>query len=46
MELNEFKKAWQQASTDKVQGKELDAATINELLHRRSTGILLSLIHI
>ncbi len=40
MELNEFKKAWQQASTDKVQGKELDAATINELLHRRSTGIL------
>ena len=40
MELNEFKKAWQQASIEKVQGKELDAATINELLHRRSTGIL------
>ena len=40
MELNEFKKAWQKASSDTVQNKVLDASTINELLHRRSTGIL------
>lgn len=40
MELNEFKKAWQQATSDKVRDKELDAAKINELLHRRGTGIL------
>lgn len=40
MELNEFKKAWQKASTDNIQSKTLDAATINEMLHRRSTGIL------
>lgn len=40
MELNEFKKAWQKATSDTVQRKELDASTINGLLHRRSTGIL------
>ncbi len=40
MELNEFKKAWQKATSDNVQGKELDASKINEMLHRRSTGIL------
>jgi len=40
MELNEFKKAWQQATTDRVRGKELDASKINELLHRRSKGII------
>jgi hypothetical protein len=40
MELNEFKKVWQKATSDTVQGKDLDAATINGLLHRRSTGIL------
>lgn len=40
MELNEFKKVWQKATSDTVQGKDLDASTINELLHRRSTGIL------
>lgn len=40
MELNDFKKAWQQASVDKIQGKELDASKINEMLRRRGTGIL------
>lgn len=40
MELNEFKKVWQEASSEIVQNKVLDASTINELLHRRSTGIL------
>jgi hypothetical protein len=40
MELNEFKKAWQQATSDKVLEKKLDASKINEMLHRRSTGIL------
>ena len=40
MELNEFKKAWQKATSDNVQEKELDASKINEMLHRRSTGIL------
>jgi hypothetical protein len=40
MELNEFKKAWQQAATDNVQRKKLDATSINELLKKRSTGIL------
>ena len=40
MELNEFKKAWQKASSDNVQNKILDASTINELLHRRSKGII------
>ena len=40
MELNEFKKAWQKATLDKVQEKELDASKINEMLHRRGTGIL------
>ncbi len=40
MELNEFKKAWQQATTDKVLERELDASKINEMMHRRSTGIL------
>jgi hypothetical protein len=40
MELNDFKKVWQQATTDKVLEKKLDASKINEILHRRSTGIL------
>lgn len=40
MELNEFKKAWQQATSEKVLEKKLDASKINEMLHRRSTGIL------
>ena len=40
MELNDFKKVWQDASLDKVIGKELDAAKINEILIRRGTGIL------
>lgn len=40
MELNDFKKIWQDASSDKVRGKELDAAKINELLIHRGTGIL------
>ncbi len=40
MELNEFKKAWQKATSDTIQDKVLDASTINELLHRRSKGIL------
>lgn len=40
MELNEFKKAWQEASSDNTRKKELDSATISDLLKRRSTGIL------
>lgn len=40
MELNDFKKAWKQVTSDKVQEKELDASRINEMLHRRGTGIL------
>ncbi len=40
MELNEFKKAWQQATSDTVLEKNLDASKINEMLHRRSKGIL------
>ena len=40
MELNEFKKAWQKATSDTVQQKELDATSINELLKKRSKGIL------
>ncbi|MEI6275126.1 MAG: hypothetical protein WCP08_04005 [Prolixibacteraceae bacterium] len=40
MELNEFKKAWQKSTSDKVLDKELDASKINEILHRRSKGIL------
>ncbi len=40
MELNDFKTAWQKATTDKVQEKTLDATKINELLRRRGTGIL------
>ena len=40
MELNEFKKAWKKATSDNIQGKELDVSKINEMLHRRSTGIL------
>ena len=40
MELNDFKKVWQDATSDKVHGKELDAAKINEMLIRRGTGIL------
>jgi hypothetical protein len=40
MELNEIKKAWKEATSDKTGGKELDSFTINELLKRRSTGIL------
>ncbi|MCK9414463.1 MAG: hypothetical protein M0Q53_19330 [Prolixibacteraceae bacterium] len=40
MELNEFKKAWQKATTDTVRQKELDATSINELLKKRSKGIL------
>ena len=41
MELNEFKKAWQSATSEnKVREKELDATRINELLRRRGTGIL------
>jgi hypothetical protein len=40
MELNEFKKAWQKATSDTVRQKELDATSINELLKKRSKGIL------
>jgi hypothetical protein len=40
MELNDFKKAWQDASSDKVHGKELDVAKINEMLIHRGSGIL------
>jgi len=40
MELNEFKKAWQKATSETVQHKELDATSINELLKKRSKGIL------
>jgi len=40
MELNEFKRAWQKATSDTVQQKELDATSINELLKKRSKGIL------
>jgi hypothetical protein len=40
MELNEFKKAWQNATSDKVREKELDAAKINEMMIRRGKGIL------
>ena len=40
MELNEFKKAWQKATSDTVQQKELDATSINDLLKKRSKGIL------
>lgn len=40
MELNEFKKAWQEASSDNTRKKDLDSATISDLLKRRSTGIL------
>lgn len=40
MELNEFKKAWQTATSDESQGKELDAARINDMLQRRSKGAL------
>ncbi len=40
MELNEFKKAWQEATSNNIQKKVLDATSINELLKKRSTGIL------
>jgi hypothetical protein len=40
MELNEFKQAWQKATSDNVQNKELDATKINELLRKRGKGIL------
>ena len=40
MELNEFKQAWQKATSDKVQDKVLDVSKINEMLRRRGTGIL------
>jgi len=40
MELNEFKKAWQKATSDTIQQKDLDATSINELLKKRSKGIL------
>ena len=40
MELNEFKKAWQKATSETVRQKELDASSINELLKKRSKGIL------
>jgi hypothetical protein len=40
MELNDFKKAWQTATSDKEPGKKLEASAIRELLKRRSTGVL------
>jgi len=40
MELNEFKSAWQKATTDKTGKKELDSIAINEILRHRSSGIL------
>ncbi|MCL4481814.1 MAG: hypothetical protein M1445_04190 [Bacteroidetes bacterium] len=40
MELNEFKKAWQQVNADKIRSKELDVSNISEMLQRRGTGIL------
>jgi hypothetical protein len=40
MELNEFKKAWQKATSDKIRGEGLDASKINDILSRRSKGIL------
>ena len=40
MELNEFKKAWKEATSDNNHKKELDSATISEMLKRRSTGII------
>lgn len=40
MELNELKKAWQNATSEKVPGKVLDASKINELLRSRGKGIL------
>lgn len=40
MELNEFKKAWQTATSNKEPGKKLDASAINVLLKRKSSGIL------
>jgi len=40
MELHDFKKAWQKVNSDKSQSEGMDSATINELLRRRSKGIL------
>ena len=40
MELNELKKAWQKASPDTIQGKDLDVTKINKMLHGRGKGIL------
>jgi hypothetical protein len=40
MELLDFKKAWQKVNSDKSQREGMDVATINELLRRRSKGIL------
>jgi len=40
MELNEFKNAWQKATTDKIEESVLDASTIKQLLRSRSSGIL------
>jgi len=40
MELNEFKKAWKEATSDNDPCKKLDTAAIRELLKRRSKGIL------
>jgi hypothetical protein len=40
MELNEFKRIWQDSSSEKIKKKELDAAKINEMMIRKSTGII------
>ena len=40
MELNELKKVWQNATSESVQGKKLDASKINEMLIHRGKGIL------
>ncbi|HEY5511260.1 MAG TPA: hypothetical protein VIK10_09550 [Prolixibacteraceae bacterium] len=40
MELHDFKKAWQKVNADKSRREGLDSAKINELLRRRSSGIL------
>lgn len=40
MELNDLKKAWQKATSDHDQGKDLDVSKINRMLHGRGKGIL------
>jgi len=40
MELHDFKKAWQKVNSDNSQSEGINADKINELLHRRSKGIL------